>query len=534
MISSIRTVPHYLAFIITVTAALLLAACDSSSLSPTEAGPDGAAESAVSVSFASNVGSASKAAPTGRLTDATGNVIELESVELVLRDVKFKSPGDNGAAEREAEVGPFLINVPLDSLPQIQVETDLPSGTWDRLELEIDDPSDEDDLNFPRDASIRVRGTWTPLNGPKTEFTFLSDAEGEREIQLSPPLEVGAPSTYNVTLMVKLDRWFRTADGQLIDPSTANNDGFNEDLVEDNIEHSFEGFEDNDQDGDDEDGEEDGDDDRSEGSVEVEAEGTIEALGDSTLTVNGRTWTIIEETRIFRADDEASIPFAELHVDQYVEVEGIERASGERWAKKVKIKDEDRGDDGPMDNEVEIEGRIRALGDSTITVRNQTWIVTDSTRIEDEDGASLEFSALREGDFVEIEGYKRGDSSLVAETVEREEEDDFSDDNGRQEVEAEGPIEALSQSTLTVSGITFRVIGQTQMESDGDAFSLSDLSVGDHVEVEGYRNAGGVVFATKIEREDEDNASTGDGDNEGDDDDSGDDSDGDDSDDDDE
>lgn len=529
MITTIQTLTRRYAFAALLAVAVLFTACDSTNIAPANEGRAGTSASAVSISFASTLGGeAEKAFENGRITDAAGRVIELRSVELVLRDVKFKSPGDNGNEEREAEVGPFLIDVPLDSLPEIQIETELPSGIWDRLELEIDDPSDEDNIDFPKDASIRVKGAWTPLNGPTTEFTFLSDAEGEREIQLSPPLEVGEPSTYNVTLMVDLDRWFRDADGTLLDPASANEDGPNEDRVEDNIEASFEGFEDNNQDGEDDPPRDDrGDDDRSDddrsddddasddrrdddnssddssddSGREIEMRGPIKALGDSTITVGGRTWVIIEETRITDEDD-ASLALADLQVDDFVEVEGIER-SGTLLAKKVKRKVHDGFDDDQPGAEIEVEGLIEALGDSTITVLGQTWEVVPETRIQTDDGAQLAFGELLVDDYVEVEGYERPDGSRVAKKVKRKQEDALSDDNGREEIEVKGTVDAVTESSLTVAGVTFRVVSQTEMERDDGELVLSDIEVGDYLEVEGYRDEGGEIIATKIEREDD-------------------------------
>jgi len=50
---------------------------------------------------------------------------------------------------------------------------------------------------------------------------------------------------------VSIDRWFTDRNGELIDPSTANDNGDSASLVADNIRRSFHAFEDRDRHGDD-------------------------------------------------------------------------------------------------------------------------------------------------------------------------------------------------------------------------------------------------------------------------------------------
>ncbi len=72
----------------------------------------------------------------------------------------------------------------------------------------------------------------------------------EQEIDLNPPITVGViPEALNVTMNIDLSSWFRTADGTLVNPESANKGGENENLVEDNIKGSIDAFEDKDEDG---------------------------------------------------------------------------------------------------------------------------------------------------------------------------------------------------------------------------------------------------------------------------------------------
>ncbi len=109
--------------------------------------------------------------------------------------------------------------------------------------------------------------------------------------------------------------------------------------------------------------------------------------------------------------------------------------------------------------------------------------------------------------------------------------DDDDDDN---EVEFTGAIESIGTSSLVVAGRTVLVDASTRIEGDasehggGDDLTLSDLAVGDVLEVEGDEQADGSVLARKIELEDDHD---GDDDDDSDDDDDDDDDDEDDEDD---
>lgn len=83
-------------------------------------------------------------------------------------------------------------------------------------------------------------------------------------------------------------------------------------------------------------------------------------------------------------------------------------------------------------------------------------------------------------------------------------DDDGHDDDGDgsdDDIEAEGPIQALGSSSLTVEGRTFFVTNNTEYDDGLDGFY--DLRIGMYVEVEGYyRN--GRLYAEEIERDDHD------------------------------
>lgn len=247
-----------------VAAGAVAAACTESATAPgTTTTPAGATTSSkVSLSVASGSGSRASASKSPRLSVSQtvgGDELVLDSVSLVLREIELKRQ-DNDTCESSAdaceefETGPILLELPLDGTVDQQVSVDVPAGTYDKLEFEIHKPEDDgnevdraflqDHPDFAR-ISIRARGTF---NG--TDFTFTSDLNAEQEKALVPALVVdGSSGPTNVTLSVDASTWFVASDGSLIDPSTANKGGANENVVKDNIIASLRAFEDRDEDG---------------------------------------------------------------------------------------------------------------------------------------------------------------------------------------------------------------------------------------------------------------------------------------------
>jgi hypothetical protein len=222
------------------------------------------------------------------VTDASGNTLTFEKVEMVLREIELKradrdvvcgeddsnsdddgnddSSDDSSADDcEELEFGPMLVDLPLGVGAAQVVTVEVAAGTYDKLEFEIHKPEDDgdaDDAAFLaahpdfRRTSIRVTGTY---NG--APFTYTTDLGEEQERALVPPLSLSTAAASDLTLFVDLDTWFRTSSGTLVDPASANEGGANESLVENNIENSIDAFEDDDHDGHDDHDDGSGDDD---------------------------------------------------------------------------------------------------------------------------------------------------------------------------------------------------------------------------------------------------------------------------------
>lgn len=216
----------------------------------------------------------------------------------------------------------------------------------------------------------------------------------------------------------------------------------------------------------------------------------------------------------------------------YLASVGLERLdpSVTEWTVRVRIEDDagrafraevdvtigadgDQDDDGwDDDGDVEVEGTIDAVSATLLTVRGVTFQLDDDTRIRDDDDRPLTAADLRVGQRVEVHGTTLADGTLLARTVEVEDErdddgDDDRDDDGR--VEVRGPVEAVTDTSVTVRGLTFLVTAATQLLGDDDEpITLARLVPGTVVEVKGLYEVDGRLVARVIEVEDGD----GDGD----------------------
>lgn len=203
------------------------------------------------------IGFAPRAMLDDTIVQGTDTLI-ITRAQIVLREIELKRletpdcTGDSILGCEEVELGPVLVDLPLDVGARQQFDVEIPTGIYSRIDLEIHKVGDSDpaDVAFRQahpefaDISIRVEGTFN-----NQAFLFVTDLDVEQELDLVPALVVDSTTNTNITIFVDLDTWFRTATGTLVDPGTANKGEPNEGLVKDNIKQSLEAFEDPDRDG---------------------------------------------------------------------------------------------------------------------------------------------------------------------------------------------------------------------------------------------------------------------------------------------
>ena len=186
------------------------------------------------------------------------NALVIDTVEVVLRDIELKRlevadcdviPEPDGC--EKFEVGPVLINLPLDGTTSTDLTIEIDPGTYTQVEFDIhkvsnDDPEDaafRAAHSYLLDTSVRVKGTF---NG--APFTYVTDLNESQKYDLTLVIDENTAST-NVTIVVDVTTWFVDAQLNPIDPNSANKGGNNENLVKDNIKASIKAFEDKNKDG---------------------------------------------------------------------------------------------------------------------------------------------------------------------------------------------------------------------------------------------------------------------------------------------
>lgn len=271
-----------------------LAACSDGASGPT-------ARSQVRFNLAT--GSSTAAALLVSDTFATDtDTLVLDSVQLVLRDIKFQrvnedacdnedhddgddhdddddsssSPsilpaslhddhgeddGDDGHSDacESFNAGPYLLDLPLGPEVVKAFSVAVDTGTYEQVRFKIhkpeDDSGDARDIAFlaahPEFEKISIRATGT-FNGEP--FVFTTDLNAKERLALVPPLVVAdSMQSVDVTIKVDLSGWFSNGSGGLVNPASGNKGEPNADLVKDNIRDSFHAFRDDDRDGEDDD-----------------------------------------------------------------------------------------------------------------------------------------------------------------------------------------------------------------------------------------------------------------------------------------
>ncbi len=149
----------------------------------------------------------------------------------------------------------------------------------------------------------------------------------------------------------------------------------------------------------------------------------------------------------------------------------------------------------PRDGDAELDGVIESKNGDELVVSGVRVVLTGNTLIEDDDDddddritmRARDIESLRVGDYLEIEGRQRTSDGGYLEAIKIEREDD--DDDG---YEMEGRVTAVTSNSVTVLGLTLL----------RDNEDISDIRVGNQVEVDYFRNAGGDYVIDEIEEDD--------------------------------
>ncbi|HEY2377242.1 MAG TPA: hypothetical protein VGH98_14800 [Gemmatimonadaceae bacterium] len=243
------------------SALLLCAAVGASACS--DATSSNAAKRPFSVSLTSQSQAAVADRARADITVATGtSTLVITKAQLLARRIELapasasgctameESSGDDAEVEdgcAEVEVGPALLDIPVDASLETNISASVPAGTYRALEIRIRPESSGNRSGEAflaahpefKGVSIRIQGTF---NGKA--FVFTSAIDTRIETAFATPVTVDATNP-NVTVAIDLSKWFSDGSGGTLDPSNSSNAA----RIAANIAGSFRAFEDDDHDG---------------------------------------------------------------------------------------------------------------------------------------------------------------------------------------------------------------------------------------------------------------------------------------------
>lgn len=233
---------------------------------------------------------------------------------------------------------------------------------------------------------------------------------------------------------------------------------------------------------------------------DVEIKGLVSGLDSTAMTFNIGGLVIDYSS--------ASEVTSSLADGLYVEVKTTQALSGSLatgftlTASKVEMEDDgDMDIDGEIGEDYKVQGMV---SDVTATSFRFNGILVEFAALESDDDFNL--GSLVDGMMITVEGYIDPNGQFVVTEIE---------DHPGTELEAEGTVTSKTDTSVTLllansDSITVVVNNSTRMIDEQDEyvqplhyFSLSDVAIGDFLEVEYYQDeASGDNIATELERDD--------------------------------
>lgn len=224
---------------------------------------------------------------------------------------------------------------------------------------------------------------------------------------------------------------------------------------------------------------------KADGSVEIS--GSIQVKTDSSITVNSIEVLVNSSTKI-TGSMHSTVLFDSLKVGSFVHVEAISQQNGSLLALQIELSD--------TKPTFEFEGSISALTSNSLTVNGTEVFVDSTTVIYTQYHAALKFSDLKVGDKVSVKASQQGNGTYLAVSVM------VITKNSNQEIEFEGAVQEVTSNSIKVHDTVFFVDSTTViLKEEIGIIALSDISVGDQVDVRGFLRPDSTYLALIIKVE---------------------------------
>lgn len=175
-------------------------------------------------------------APPGIPNKTLADTIQLDTVKILLRDIKLKNQSGND--EMNIKAGPFVVYLNIAGLTTDFAVSNIPPGSYDRIRFSVhklEDSETPPDLEFREGAdstqrySVIIKGLYNSV-----PFIYKSKKSAHQDIKLEQSVIVENNTEANLTITVDPLEWFYK-NNILLDP----NGSANENDIDNNIEHSF-------------------------------------------------------------------------------------------------------------------------------------------------------------------------------------------------------------------------------------------------------------------------------------------------------
>ncbi|MEO1116554.1 MAG: DUF5666 domain-containing protein [Pseudomonadota bacterium] len=233
---------------------------------------------------------------------------------------------------------------------------------------------------------------------------------------------------------------------------------------------------------------------RDDDNDEFERKGIVESLDTSALTFSLGNLVVDYSAAVLE-----DFPGGEIADGNLVEAEGTLDANDPNRLIASKVEFEDPLGEFDAEDDVELEGLVTRFVSSTDFDVNGISVTTDGdTEFENGSAADIALDVR-----IEVEGEVTAGGVLLADEIDFRLDEDTSIDATVDAVDA-------AAGTLTVLGISITTDALTRFEdqsslTDDMPLNLSDINVGDYLEIEGAESPAGsdIVVATRIERDDD-------------------------------
>ncbi|HVT02691.1 MAG TPA: DUF5666 domain-containing protein [Thermoanaerobaculia bacterium] len=243
----------------------------------------------------------------------------------------------------------------------------------------------------------------------------------------------------------------------------------------------------------------------------TELEGVVTAVSSSSITLDdARTHApataAITSMTVIRKGDHA-VTSADIKVGAQVHVKATIDSANKLTATEIIVQDDGKGDDESPDAR-ELEGTITSVSASMITVTdnhthgNVTAAITAQTIIK-KGNTTIAATDLVAGQHVHVRATEAADHSLTATEI-KVQQGEGDDDGGQQQKEFEGPISAVSSSSITIrdsrtqTDVTFTISATTVIRKGQKQLTPGDLKAGDRVHIKATADSGTTLTATEI------------------------------------